>query len=82
MNAANRGLSRPNAARTMPIASTPMVPAKFVQMILRVRRAIKRAAMDANKEIDEALVTANLVVGPAQEIADEFLENPHVRKIS
>jgi succinate-semialdehyde dehydrogenase/glutarate-semialdehyde dehydrogenase len=25
---------------------------------------------------------ANLVVGPAQEIADEFLENPHVRKIS
>jgi succinate-semialdehyde dehydrogenase/glutarate-semialdehyde dehydrogenase len=25
---------------------------------------------------------ANLVIGPAQEMADEFLENPHVRKIS
>src|SRR5438034_10101472 len=25
---------------------------------------------------------ANLVIGPAQEIADEFLENPSVRKIS
>ena len=48
--AASKGLRNPNAASTMPRASTAMVPAKFCQMVPRVRRATRKR-LDETHEI-------------------------------
>jgi hypothetical protein len=52
------GPSRPQAARTMPSASTASVPTKFCQMVRRTRRATRSVSMKRTRSLPSSTTSA------------------------